>query len=257
VGRLLSILLVVSALAAICAEAPVAEASSPDSVATHRYLLAKLAFRKGGEHEAAASLGVLHELAGAVTRECPNILSGTPLGSIEGDTSGPGEAADLKLGEELTGAVWGAAEPLGHPLDVRFYATVKHLRWSNRKLTKLIHELALEEVRQSAIAPPDLCGDLRFWVASGYLKVSAGTERYDRETEAASSTATIETHAGEPSFASADAVVAHRLKRYEAPADRRLARRAFPPERGLGDPAFRPYLEAIEAVYRALGRKVG
>jgi len=51
-----------------------------------------------------------------------------------------------------------------------------------------------------------------------------------------------------------EALVAHRLKPYEDRADRLLARKAFPPEAKITNPALRPFLEAVGKVYVALGR---
>jgi hypothetical protein len=253
VRRLLCVLVLTAAVTAAPAQAALRPA---DGRATHRYLLAQLALRHGEARLYRPSLEALQALAGRFERECPDVLAGSPLASPEGDTRGPGEPADGKVAEELTIAVLDATERLQQPLAKRFYAVVRHLRWSSGALTRLVRDLALEAVRQTEIHEPDLCGDLRFWTASGYTRVSAGTERYDHEIEVVTSTTRIETGPGEPVLDS-EALVAFRLKRFEAPADRRLAHRAFPPKPKLSDAAARTYLEAIGKIYAVLGRGSG
>ena len=107
---------------------------------------------------------------------------------------------------------------------------------------------------QSAIAPPDLCSDLKFWVASGYTAISAGSARFLHRHDVVSSITQIESEPDEPlsDFFNLDALVARRLKPYENRADRALARRAIPPE-----PPTAPLgslFEALHKVLIALGR---
>ncbi len=258
VPRLIPSALVIAAVAAAASVTPAGAAPRrSDEQATHAYLLALIAEQRSGASLYQADLAAYAALAVKFGSECPGILTGTPLGSIEGDTNGPGEHADLEVAEELTNVVLSASEPVGHRLDVRFYEAVKGLRWSNRKLTRLLHELALEQELQSAEHAPDLCADLRYWVASGFLKASAGTQSYDKEVERISSTATIERGPGEHSLDGIDALLAHRLRPYESSDDHKLARRAFPPEPKLSDPAFEPFIKAIQRVYTTLGRQTG
>jgi hypothetical protein len=234
--------------------APAAARVSPrDVAATHRYLLAQIALRRAQAQQASAALGVWQAMAARIEGECPHILAGTPLAGPTPPTEVPGDFADRQLEFELGFAVLIAPEPLQHANDTRFYETVKRLRWSSRALTGTLHALALQSVRQSEVPAPDLCSDLRYWVASGYLLYSPATQHFDHEVEGIIAMAPIELQEGDPKGLDAEQLIARRLRRYEGPADRRLARHAFPPARKT--PAEGPVLEALEKIYAALGRK--
>jgi hypothetical protein len=247
----------IAALALLGATPAGAAVRPGDAAATRAYLLAKLKLQREGSRSGEAGLDAIRALATQLHGECPGILAGTPLAGPEGGPS----RADSELAQEISDAAFGASERLEHTSDVRFYATVKRLRWSNSKLTKLLHELALESVRQTGIPAPDLCADIRFWIAGGYSNVSAATMREVHESQAASSTATIEPEHGEtPFLLDSEAVVEHRLRRYESRSDHRLARRVFPPKPADEQPqieaAFNTYFGAVEQVFTSLGKSV-
>jgi hypothetical protein len=121
-----------------------------------------------------AELKAIGVLEAQVKAECPGVLSGAPP-HVEGEKT---NQSQNEISEELLSVTLGTPEHLEHLAYARFARTVLRLRWSNSRLTKLLHSLAIEEAEQSAIPPPNLCSDLRFWVASGYTAVSAGTKRY-------------------------------------------------------------------------------
>jgi hypothetical protein len=134
---------------------------------------------------------------------------------------------------------------------------VRRLRWSNPRLTRLLRSLALEQAEQSAIPTPNLCSDLKTWIASGYTTVSAGTKEFLHRHSVVSSITQIESEPQEPVsyIFNLNALVAHRLKPYEDHADRLLARNALPSEVKLTGPAFGRFLEAVGKVFMALGGK--
>jgi hypothetical protein len=244
-------------MSALMGAAPAVAAIRPgDAAATHAYLLAKLKLRREGASSGEAGLNAIRGLATQLQAECPGILAGTPLAGPEG---GP-TRADSELAQEISDDAFGASERLEHTSDVRFYMKVRRLRWSNPKLTKLLHDLALESVRQTGIPAPDLCADIRFWVASGYSAVSASTVREVHDIEVASSTATIESEPGEKNLFDSEAVVEHRLRRYENQSDHHLARRVFPSKLTVGSPEFEAaltaYFAAVEQVFTSLGKSV-
>ncbi|HEX4435363.1 MAG TPA: hypothetical protein VH061_01085 [Solirubrobacteraceae bacterium] len=226
-----------------------------DASATHAYLLAKLRLQREGTGSGEAGLDAVRGLAEQLHTECPGILTGTPL-------AGPEEApdrVDSELSKEIADDALNADETLNRLPDTRFYATVKRLRWSNRKLTRLLHDLALESVRLSEIPAPDICADIRYWVASGYSGLSAGTIRVVHEDDVANSTATIEVEPKEKEgLFDSEEVVRHRLRRYENRSDRRLDVRAFPFKKLIGNPKFEAalatYFRAVEQVFSSLGK---
>ena len=114
--------------------------SKGDSAATHAYLEAKLTLLKSEAQVEPSSLEDLEAFAVRLRGECPAILAGTPLAS---ENSERNDATD-ELSQELIGAMFAPGENAGHAFAVRFYRSVKQLRWSDRKLTRMLRSLALE-----------------------------------------------------------------------------------------------------------------
>jgi hypothetical protein len=244
-------LLTIGVMACLVAPA-LARVGANDAVATHDYLEARIALhRTMTAAETRSELKVIVALATQVKTECPNVLVGAPP-HVKGEKT---NQADLEVSEELWSVPFSAAEHVAHPADTRFARSVRGLHWSNRKLTKLLHSLALEQAEQSAIPPPNLCSDLKYWVASGYTAVSADTKQFLHRQKVVSSITQIEPEANEPlsNLFNLDALVARRLKPYEDHTDQLLVKKAFLPEAKPTNPAFRPLFEAIGEVYTALG----
>jgi hypothetical protein len=251
--RRLSWLLLITLTAMAGSDAPaVARVKASDATATRAYLEARIAWQRATGAAGPAELNAINALAAQVRAECPGVLTGAPP-RVKGEKTNQSEG---EVSREILSAAFGAAEHVGHPADARFAAAVQRVRWSNRRLTRLLRSLAIEHAEQSAIPPPDLCADMKFWVASGYTAVSAGTKRFLHRHSVVSSITQIEFEPHEPAsnFFHLNAVVAYRLKPYEDHADRLLARKALPPEGKLTDPRLGPLFEALDAVDAALGR---
>ncbi len=249
----LSWLLLLTLGAIVCSATPaLARVSASDAAATHAYLQARIALERTINMDKPTELKAIGELATAVKTECPDVLAGAPPHTKGEKTN----ASTREIEEELLSATFGAGERVEHPVLARFARTVGRLRWSSPSLTRLLRDLAIEEAAQSAIPFPDLCSDLKFWVASGYTAVSPGTKQFFHRRQVVSGITTIEPEPHEPigNLFNLTALVAHRLKPYEDHADRVLARKALPPEVQLTDPALRPLFEAAESVLVALGR---
>jgi hypothetical protein len=151
----------------------------------------------------------------------------------------------IEISLELPDAIFGAAERVEHAADERFYKTVRRLRWSSPRLTKRLHDLALEQTEQSGVPAPPLCADLRFWVASGYTATSAATKHYLQRWNVISAIGI------EP-----EPQTARRLSGYENDADRLLAEKVFPSQEASStSPAEAPFVEAVNRVFEVLGTK--
>lgn len=236
------------ALAALlCFSAPAAaRVSASDAAATHAYLEARIALRHSPGEAEPADLQAIEALEAQVKTECPDVLVGAPP-HVKGEKTNQSEGEIL---DELMSAAFGAAEHVQHPSDERFSKTVRRLHWSNPRLTRLLRSLALEQAEQSAIPPPHLCADLKFWVASGYTTVSAGTKEFLHRQSVVSSITQIESEPHEPAsnLFNLDALVAHRLRPYEDRADKLLAKKALPPPPGK---ILNPALTALFEIGRA------
>jgi hypothetical protein len=251
--RRLSWLLLVTLVTFAFSDASAGARVSPrDAAATHAYLEARIALQRAGTADEPADLQAIEALAAQVKVECPGVLSGAPS-RVKGEKTNQSE---VEVSEELLSASLGATGRVEHPADARFARTVERLRWSNPRLTRLLRSLAREEAEQSEIQLPDLCSDMKFWVASDYTAVSAGTKRYLHRLRVVSSTTQIELEPHEPvsNIFHLTALIAHRLERYEDRADRLLAKKALPPEAKITDPAVRRLLEAAGKVFIALER---
>lgn len=237
----------------LCSVSPaLAHAKTTDITATHRYLEARIALQQTATRDKAAQLKAIDALTTQVNAECPGVLAGAPMDVKQGESPSQ-ERFEISL--ELLTAPFHVAERVERSADAMFERKVRHLRWSNLKLTKLLRSLAIEQAEQSAIQPPDLCSDLKSWVASGYTTTSPGTKRYVHRIRVVSSTTLIESEPHEPAAAGADlnTLVAYRLKPYEDQAEHRLARKALPREHSLTSPAAKPFLDAVDRVLAALG----
>jgi hypothetical protein len=230
--------------------------SANDVAATHAYLEAKIAERRAPTGAVQDAIEATETFAGQLKLECPDVLGAMPRGEAE-----PGGTARGEIGEELTFATFHPGEQLDHAALARFYEKIRGLRWTNHKLTKLLHSLALEADEQSGLVLPPLCADLKFWVASGYTESSPATKSFVKRVQAISSIATIEPEPqSEPhgeNFLSSEGLVERRLKRYEDHADRLLARKAFPRVLKVVDPRVEALFTALSKVDEAVGLTPG
>jgi hypothetical protein len=240
-------------LAAIMASGTpaLARVTASDAAATHAYLEARISLRRAPGVTESTELQAIAALEAHLKTECPDVLAGAPP-HVKGERTNPSVG---EISSELVSAGFGAAEHVQYPSYERFAKTVRRLRWSNPRLTRLLRSLALEQAEQSAIPTPNLCSDLKSWVASGYTGVSAGTKAFLHRRSVVSSITQIESEPHEPVsyIFNLNGLVAHRLKPYEDHADRLLARKALPAQVNLTGPAFGRFLEAVGKVFVALG----
>ncbi|HEY7933068.1 MAG TPA: hypothetical protein VID48_04515, partial [Solirubrobacteraceae bacterium] len=238
-AQVLLSLLSASAIASVCpAGAASAHVSGTDAAATHAYLESRLALRHAEAVHASAELDAVDALAESVKAQCPAVLKDEPESASGGEIS-----------IELADAIFGAAERVGHTVAERYYKTVRRLRWSNPRLTKLLHDLALEQAEQSGVPAPPLCADLKFWVGSAYTATSATTKHYLQRRNDISAITTIAPEPHEKpfeDFLQPGRLIAHRLSRYEDHTDRLLAKKVFPSkEASSTSPAEAPFVEAV------------
>jgi hypothetical protein len=104
--------------------------------------------------------------------ECPDVGAGSPQNE-----------SGQKLSYEVTGALWAT----GYHTDAKtleaFTNEVSPLRWTD---TAIVHRglkflIGLHEM--IALQLPDLCQDVRTWIAGGYNTVPADTQQFDQHVE--------------------------------------------------------------------------
>jgi hypothetical protein len=236
----------------LCSSAPAAaRVSASDAAATHAYLEARLALQRAPGVTESAELQAIEALKAQVKAECADVLASAPP-HVKGEKT---NRSENEISNELLFTAFGAAEHIQHPSYERFAKTVRRLRWSNPRLTRLLRSLALEQAEQSAIPTPNLCADLKSWVANRFTTVPAGTKTFLHRHSVVSSITQIEPEADEPlgDVFNLNALVAHRLKPYENHADQQLAQKAVPPEGKITSPALEVLFEAVVKVFTALG----
>src|SRR6202021_1323301 len=133
-----------------------AEVSAKDAAATRAYLQAEYTRARGEAQVAQSSVLAMAAFDTRLADECPGVLANAPRRIAEANQSA---GATTK---EIIDAVGGAGEQPEHPVEVSFALTTRQLRWSNEKLTRLVHAVAEKRAAESAVAPPDLCSDMRY-----------------------------------------------------------------------------------------------
>jgi hypothetical protein len=209
--------------------APRRRVSTGDRASTHAYLQAEYEFDLAVIGAAPQSRAAVESLATRLGGECPGVLAGAPgeepspgsprLGGPAPSAKARGEADRISRqrsaleGELTTGLLAAAFQPY-RPALATLAAALTPLRWSDPRVAlKVRSELARSE---SAFEPvsPNVCADMRSWVASGYRRLSAATKAFlAKQTTGLAS----QLEGGS---------VEGLLKRYEGPAEHALIRRA-------------------------------
>lgn len=192
-----------------CAAAPTtATASAHDTAATRAYLRASEAYVHSGQQLMGKMIDAIDAYEGEVAAQCPGAL-----------TYAPRDASFAQLAEELARALWYAqAAPERLPL-LRSARAIGHLRWSDRRITRLVRSEAAEERADAALVLPDVCDAIKAWQASAYATLPTSVTAFLRHTEAIVAGALVGS-SEEPR----EILILHLLTRYEGPAERRIGR---------------------------------
>ncbi len=140
----------------------------------------------------------LHKLDLKFAAECPHVALGSPQNSSE-----------QGLSYEVAGALWATGYHTDAKIADAFIKTVSSLRWSKPAIARRLRVFVRGLREMIALSVPNLCGDVRSWIASGYQTVPASTLRFDQHVEA------IEVEVPSPRLVAA----------YVQPADRGLLKR--------------------------------
>jgi hypothetical protein len=232
-------------------------ARADDAAATHAYLSAKDLAVRAGAASAPAAIGALSRLRERLDAECPHILRGAP-GVLE---AGPHDSSEVEISEAVHAVVLGMPERAEYPILERFARTVKGLRFSNVDLTRLIHSSASERALQAAIQPPNLCAELRAWLASDKRIVPTSTKRFVGRVREISRTTQVgpapdgqlaESELHEALASGIDGIIARRLVPYENRDDRTISSEIRQLQAAEGRSGLPGLLAAEQEVYRVL-----
>ncbi|TMK23960.1 MAG: hypothetical protein E6G62_09695 [Actinobacteria bacterium] len=160
--------LLTTGLFLIAGQAPALAAPS-DIAATRTYIRANYALvQSAGSHLAsarAAYRGVLRR----VKATCPGAGANSPQ-----------NPQSTQLSNGVIGAMVTAAIHTNLPALGAYVHAAERTRWSNRALTRAVHAYAGKVKTMAALASPDLCGDVKAWVATGFQTLSPRTVSFDQ-----------------------------------------------------------------------------
>jgi hypothetical protein len=137
--------------------------------ATEAYVRANYALVSSAHAKLSAAETILQALVRRVRSECPRVAAGSPQ-----DTDSEALTFEL-VGEMRLAATRPNAGAVG-----AFARAVARLHWSNAKLTAAVREYSAQLRKQSQLAIPDVCAEVRAWVASGFRALPEGTQRFNR-----------------------------------------------------------------------------
>jgi hypothetical protein len=143
-------------------------ASQGDASATRAYIQADYALVHTAKVNLKTSEAALQKLRRKIAAECPKAAAGSPQ-----DTNSE------QLSNELVGAMTVVAIQPDKAAVATFASTVKRLRWSNATLTRKVHSYATRLKTLSMLPAPNVCGDVRAWVAGHYQALPASTVSFD------------------------------------------------------------------------------
>jgi hypothetical protein len=144
-------------------------ASSADVTATQAYVRDNYALVSSAHAKIGVAEAILQGLLRRVRSECPRVAAGSPQ-----DTDSE------RLTFELVGEMRLAATRPNAGAVASFARAVAKLRWSNAKLNNAVRSYAAAIRKQSLLAIPDVCAEVRAWAASGFQTLPEGTQRFNR-----------------------------------------------------------------------------
>jgi hypothetical protein len=150
-----------------------ASAEPRDVASTHAYLVAAHTALHTVVGKWSAVEAGIHQLDIRFHNECPDVGAGSPQSEEE-----------QKLSYEVAGALWATGYHTEAGVVRAFVKAVSPLRWSNPAITRDARRFTRGLQEMTALQVPDLCGDVRAWIADGFKAVPTDTQQYDRHVEA-------------------------------------------------------------------------
>src|ERR1700683_2265347 len=205
---------------------PAAALGTPQDIAsTHAYIRANYAFTRATQAKVKVAQASIEPTIHKLGQECPKLGVGSPQNE---------EAQHLSY--EVVVALWSASFATDAGPIHRFASAVRHLHWSNPKLTHMAQRYATDLHELASLQMPNVCGDVTTWKEGGFKAVPAAAVQLDRRVEAI-----------EPKTIPASLLVP-----YERPADRPILATTTRIESGLRRietaEGFDDWDQALEAV---------
>jgi hypothetical protein len=146
---------------------PSAALGASDVATTEAYVRADYALVSTGHRLIPTAHARILALRRRLRSECPSVIAGSPQ-----------DEDSEKLTWELIGAMTIAGYRPGLAATAKFSRAVAKLSWSDASLTRAVRKYTRQDLAQVRTPPPDICGDLRAWKASGYAALPATTVHF-------------------------------------------------------------------------------
>lgn len=174
--------------------APATAFGTPQDIAsTHAYIRANYALNRATEAKVKVAQASIEATIHKLGQECPKLGAGSPQNE-----------ESQHLSYEVVVALWSTSYTTDAGPIRKFAQSVRHLRWSNPKLTHMAQHYATDLRDLAGLQMPDVCADVTAWKETGFKTAPAISIQLDQHAEA------IEPKAIPPSL----------LAPYERPADR-------------------------------------
>ena len=175
--------------------------TSQDRAATRALLEARYTYEQALLASAPASRAATEGLASSLGGECSGVLAGAPHETLstllesplhsESPPQSPRQRGESNrerrqlsdLQSELALALELPPIEADRQAALAYARAVGTLQWSNSYLTELARIGAATLERQLQSAPPEVCADMKAWVASGYQTLSTATKVLIHEQE--------------------------------------------------------------------------
>jgi hypothetical protein len=166
-GTALTLSATLAALGSCAAMLPSPALAASDVATTEAYVRANYALVSTGDRLIPTAHARILALRERLRRECPAIVAGSPQ-----------DEDSEKLTWELIGAMTIAGYRPGLAAATTFSKAVSKLTWSSASLTRAVRRYTRQGLAEVRTPPPDICGDLRAWKASGYKTLPESTVRF-------------------------------------------------------------------------------
>jgi hypothetical protein len=167
-GRWIGVAL--AAVLALAAAPAGALAGAGDVSATRSYVQANYTLVQTASSKIKTAEAAIAGLAQRITGECARAAANSPE-----------DPDSEQLSNEVIGAIVLTAYHTEVPAGTRFVRATASLRWSSRGLTNAVQSYVSNIRVLTKLAPPNVCTDVRAWVASGYQTLPANTVRFDQQ----------------------------------------------------------------------------
>jgi hypothetical protein len=223
-----------------------AEGGSANSNTTSAYLRFAVMRSMEQPHLFRRAVQVVDRYAVRLGQECPRVLAAEP-----GTLGAPASSTKREISEEVADVIAGVAEHVEFRADIQFAHLVESLHWSSSVLSRLTRALAAQEVSLARLHLPNLCDDLRAWVASGYQTVPTSTTRFLHERSEIARAAALAGGFGGDEF-EVQQHISDLLRPYEDDTAQSLARALKRRERGVDRTLAISVLSAIARTVNVL-----